>query len=113
MTIEEATSLPHEGTHMYGNRTQFVFEPHVAMREVTATLQLAAIAAESSFGAQRLEVEARWAVDEASRTVVVEGASEVARSLAAIFLGYARREFGPDAVRVTSPTAAPPTGGDS
>jgi hypothetical protein len=92
---------------MYGNPTQFVFGPEVAMAEVTATLHLAAIAAESSYGAQRLEVEARWAVDEASRTVTIEGVSEVARLLAAIFLGYARREFGPNAVHVAPlPTSA-------
>jgi hypothetical protein len=88
---------------MHVDHTQFTFDESVAMSEVAGTLALARLAAESLHGRERLEMEASASVDEQSRCVRISGASEVARSLAVIFLGYARHEFGTNAVRVGAP----------
>jgi hypothetical protein len=88
------------------------FDRTVSMAEVAGTLQLARLAAESLHGAGRVELDAAWSLERRSRRVAIDTSTRAGRSLALVFLGYARREFGGDAVRVCrSASAAPHTAG--
>jgi hypothetical protein len=87
------------------------FAPGVSMDEVSATLDLAVLAAQSLYGVERLQLDADWHVDAAARTVAVDTAPAAGRTLAMILLGYVRREFGDAAVRVTRATAGRPWAG--
>jgi hypothetical protein len=73
------------------------------MGDAADTLQLARIAAESLFGAERVGLEAPASVDSPGRRVTIASATEAGRALAVLFLAYARREFGPAAVACTTP----------
>jgi hypothetical protein len=70
------------------------------MDEVEGTLHLARLAAESLHGEDRVRLDAKFAIDRAAHTCVIDTTCEVGRTLALIFAGYARREFGDDAVRM-------------
>ena len=76
------------------------FRPSVAMAQVSDTLELARLATESLHGPERVELDVRWEVDAAARTVAIDGTTEVGRTLAIVFLGFTKREFGNGAVQV-------------
>jgi hypothetical protein len=80
--------------------THFRFEDSVPAQAVGETMHLAMMAAQILFGPERVAVEARVQFDPATRHAIVSGATEVSRSLAALFLGYAWREFDRDALKV-------------
>lgn len=80
---------------------RFTFNGSIPAEEIEGTLRLACLAAESLHGADRVHLEARHTVDHATRTVIIDMTEEVGRTLALIFGGYARREFGDDAVKMT------------
>jgi hypothetical protein len=79
----------------------FTFAPSAPEGSVNDTLTLSLIAVETLFGPERVRIEchAAFATD-GNRQVRVSGQTEVARALAAIFLGYCWREFGSEAVTV-------------
>jgi hypothetical protein len=79
---------------------QLLFQPTVSMREVQDTLELARLAAESLCGPERMEVDTHWEVHVAGKRVCIDTATEAGRTLAIVFLGLVKREFGSDAVRV-------------
>jgi hypothetical protein len=85
---------------MQKNTTRFIFEPQVPMQEVEATMLLSRLATESLHGFDRVELEASCHVDHRQRSVAIEQNSDVGHTLALIFLGYCRREFGEGAIRV-------------
>jgi len=89
----------------------FSFGPEVPMTDAEATLRLAALAVESLHGADRIQLELHVRVEREERRFVVDIATDVGRTLAVIFSGYARREFGDDAVRVTTGALAAAGGG--
>ena len=64
------------------------------------TLQLAVMAAQSLHGAERVELEAPALLDAVSNSVTIGSDTDVGRTLATIFLGYIRREYGASAARV-------------
>ena len=74
--------------------TRFIFVPTVSIDEVGGTLQLAQLAAASLHGPERVELEAHPQIDRAQRAVTIDTTSEAGRTVALIFLGYVRREFG-------------------
>lgn len=80
---------------------QFKFAGQVAMPEVEATLRLALLACESLHGEDRVQLETEVDCDQAARTCIVDHSTEPGRTLAAIFGGYVRREFGDHAVRIS------------
>lgn len=86
------------------NHSTFVFSfgEHVDMAEVEQTLELARMACEALHGPDRIVLETLTSFDPASRQVCVTGSTPPGRDLAAIFFGYARREYGPSAVHVRS-----------
>jgi hypothetical protein len=75
-----------------------IFDPGIDMEEVAGTLELARLGAESLYGAETVELEAAWRLDRPNRCVDIDTFTRVGRTLALIFLGYVRREFGPGAV---------------
>ncbi len=70
------------------------FMKRVPIDEVAGTLRLACLAAESLHGADRVRLEARYDIDRGARTVAIDMSSEAGKTLAVVFSGYARREFG-------------------
>jgi len=91
-------------------RVQLVFEPDVDMSDVAETLELSRLAADALYGPERMALEASWRLDRPSGTVVIDTSTAPGRAVATIFLGYARREFGEQAVRVTRAGTAPRPG---
>lgn len=87
---------------------RYVFEPGVLFAEVLATLDLALIAVESLHGESRSRLDARFTDDPTKRAVVIDASTDVGRALNQVFIGYARREFGEDAVSVERGDRAPP-----
>jgi hypothetical protein len=81
---------------------KFAFNDSVSMPEVEATLRLALLAAESLHGEDRLRLETRTKIDRARHACLVDTTTEVGRTLAAIFGGYVRREFGEEAVQIAN-----------
>jgi hypothetical protein len=82
------------------NQIRFDFETCVSMEEVEGTLELAQIAAESLHGRGRVELEASCETDVPERSVLIDARSDAGRTLALIFLGYVRREFGGSAFKM-------------
>ena len=76
------------------------FAPGVSMHEVQDTLELARLAAESLHGSERVELELRLDVDVARRSVSIDTGTRAGRTIAMVFLGLVKREFGNEAVRV-------------
>jgi hypothetical protein len=79
---------------------QFTLHEAVSMEEAKGTLALARMAVESLYGRDRVELEAAAHFDDAARQISFEVSRQVGRALALVFAGYARREFGADAVHV-------------
>ena len=76
------------------------FRHSVSMSQVSDTFELARLATESLHGPERVELDARWEVDGSTRFVAIDSTTEVGRTLAIVFLGYVKREFGSDAVQI-------------
>ncbi len=85
---------------MAHENTIFRFAASVPMDEVQSTLQLARLAAASLHGEDRVRLHADSHVDIARRTCEIDTSREAGRTMALIFGGYVRREFGDDAVFV-------------
>lgn len=85
---------------MDSTSTQIVFDRHVPLKDVEGTLRLAQLAAESLHGQNRVELEASCSIDRDRHKVAIQTMTDVGRTLAAVFLGYARREFGTEAMTV-------------
>jgi hypothetical protein len=79
---------------------RFMFDQSVPLREARETLKLAQMAVESLHGRERVEFEAPVAIDGIARMFEFDVSRRTGRTLALIFSGYVRREFGPEAVRV-------------
>lgn len=91
----------------------FTFGTDVPMREVEFTLQLALLAVESLHGEDRVMLETANRIDHVTRTCAIDTTSDTGRTLAVVFGGFARREFGDDAVtvRLINPFTASQAGG--
>jgi hypothetical protein len=79
---------------------RFTFKGHVPMRQVEGTLKLAQLAAQSLHGSERVDLEAQCETDHRQGTVVIDASTNAGRTVAMIFLGYVRREFGVDVVQM-------------
>ena len=88
---------------MTQDTVQFRFGNATPMREVRGTLHLARLAAESLHGVDRMRLEAMYAIDDVAHMVEIDIDSKVGRTLAIVFAGYVRREFGEGAVRMERP----------
>ncbi len=72
----------------------------VPFNEAEDTLRLARLAVESIYGPQRAEFDAPVDIDRVARTFIIDVSGRVGKTLALVFTGYARREFGPESVVV-------------
>jgi len=85
---------------MLTNSIRFDFGCGVPMRDAEGTLRLALLAVESLVGADRVRLEAHFSIDREGRCIVIDTTAKPGRLLALVFSGYARREFGCNAVAV-------------
>ena len=85
---------------MNATTVKFTFDRTVSMPDVEATLRLAILACESLHGEDRVRLETRIRTARAKRVVEIDNASDAGQTLALVFGGYVRREFGDDAVQV-------------
>ncbi len=74
--------------------------PSVPFQEAEDTLRLARLAVESIYGPERTGLEAQVDIDREARLFTINVSRRVGRTLALVFAGYARREFGPGSVLV-------------
>ena len=79
---------------------KYVFKQSIDTEEVQLTLTLARIATSSLHGESRVRLEARHALDNGSRTCVIDAGGDVGRDLNRLFVGFIRREFGEDGFNV-------------
>jgi hypothetical protein len=78
----------------------FEFDHAVPIDEVAGTFELALMGVESLYGPARVALDAVYRIDRTNRTIEIDRSSDVGGTLALVFLGYARREFGDAAVRM-------------
>jgi hypothetical protein len=78
----------------------FTFDGTVPMDEVQFTLRLALLAVESLHGEDRVMLDTGSRIDHSARTCTIDTTSDTGRTLAVVFGGFARREFGNEAVSV-------------
>jgi hypothetical protein len=79
---------------------RFTFKADVPLDEAKNTLSLAGLAVESLFGRERVELETSVAIDRSRRQFTFDISRRLGRTLALIFAGFIRREFGADMVVV-------------
>lgn len=72
----------------------------VPLYDVQDTLELARLGAVSLYGPERTSLEAHADLDPQTSTVTIDTTTAVGRTLAILFLGYARRQYGEHAVQV-------------
>jgi hypothetical protein len=82
------------------DQTQIHFASGVDMQDAEGTLRLAQLAAESLHGTARVELEACCDTNPTTRRIAIDTSTETGRTLALVFIHYARCEFGPAAVTV-------------
>ncbi|MCC7409802.1 MAG: hypothetical protein IT442_17180, partial [Phycisphaeraceae bacterium] len=88
---------------MTHSRVTFTFRDSVPMAEVESTLRLAVLAVESLHGEDRVRLETQAKVDRQARVCVIDTSLDVGRTLATVFGGFVRREFGEEAVDIQLP----------
>lgn len=82
------------------NAMHVTLDRTVPFKEAEDTLRLARLAVESIYGAQRTELEVLVDIDSDARRFIIDVSRRAGKTLALVFTGYARREFGPDCVMV-------------
>ena len=73
---------------------RYTFDPSLSLRDVEASLFLAALAAESLHGRSQVRLDASFILSRKKRSCVVDATTEVGRSITRIFTGFLAREFG-------------------
>ena len=89
---------------------QFVFQPSVPIVEAELTLHLATYAVEGLYGEARVRLEVGYHVDNARRSITVDGGTEVGAALVKVFTRLLLREFGEDGFQVRPAAAQEATG---
>ncbi len=95
-----AHALPSTPAPPLTRGVRLLFAPDVPLDEVAATLELSLFATRSIYGGDAVAIDTGSSIDADDRTVTVDTSSKAGRTLALVFLGYVRREFGDAAVRV-------------
>ena len=85
---------------MISERYRYSFAPTIEFEEIEASLVLALLAVESLHGESQTRLDAAHAVDSAARVLVIDASTTVGQDLNRLFVGFLKREFGPDAFRV-------------
>jgi hypothetical protein len=87
---------------------RYTFGPEVPQEEIEASLVLALFAVESLHGEAQVRLDAVYTLDANGHECLVDATTNVGRSLNRIFVGFLRREFGPEGFKVERLDAAPP-----
>lgn len=82
---------------------KLMIQPKVSMRDIRGTLQLARMATEILYGSDQVALDGRWEMSRKRRVVMIHTETKVGHTFALVFMGFARREFGRDAVQVSGP----------
>ncbi len=85
---------------MTGQLYRYDFDPSVPFGDVEETLILAVLAAEGLHGRSPVRLDAFFSTDLASRSCVLDTATEVGRSIARIFTGFVSHEFGEESFKI-------------
>jgi hypothetical protein len=93
---------------MNGPAYKYTFADHVPAEEAEATLLLSLLALEALRGESQVRLDAGHHFDPDRRACVIDAGTAVGRDLNRVFVGYLRREFGPDAFRVERVAAVHP-----
>jgi hypothetical protein len=86
---------------------RYTFAPETSLEEAEASLLLALLAVESLHGEAQALLDAAHFFDTDRRACVIDAATAVGRDLNRLFVGFLRREFGPDAFAVERVAEAP------
>ena len=78
----------------------FTFDVGIPMDEVCGTLELARLAVQTLHGAEWVELGTSTAIDLPRHEIVIQATNLAGARMVVMFLGYGRREFGTDAIRV-------------
>ena len=79
----------------------YTFKTTIPAGDVEETLLLAVLAAEGLHGQSEVRLEAAYDFDHEQHACVIDCGSEVGRDICRMFTGFALREFGEDAFRVS------------
>lgn len=88
-----------------GSTYRYEFKEGIPLEDAKEALLLAVMAAESLHGRSRVQLDASFRLDEATRICVVNASTDVGRDIARIFTGYLTREFGEGAFQVERTSA--------
>ena len=79
---------------------RYEFEPHVRLETLESALLLTFWAAESLHGEIQVQLDFAYYLDAESRLCVIDASTDVGVDACRLFLGFLKREFGPDCFRV-------------
>ena len=85
---------------MNRTRYRYEFEPEISLRDVEESVALAILAAEGVHGEAQVRLDAGYAIDESARACLIDASTVVGETIARVFTGFLRKEFGEDAFRV-------------
>jgi len=85
---------------MTANAFRFEFEPLVSLESAELSLHLAMYAVEGLYGEARVRLDTSYHLDEARRSITVDGGTEVGAAIVKVFTRLLTREFGEDGFRV-------------
>jgi len=85
---------------MFAGDFRFTFSRNVQLDDAEMTLQLASMAVEGLYGAARVRTEFTYEIDFEQRSLVIDGKSDVGKSIALVFTGLLIREIGEAAFHV-------------
>lgn len=86
---------------MMGGKIVFQFKANAGWDEVIGTLQLAIIAAEALHGEEAVYIWSKLQRDDNLRLITVDANNEIGQTIATIFSGLSRREFGADCISIS------------
>lgn len=78
----------------------YTFSNDLVMQDIEETLLLSVIAAEALHGRSKVNLDAKFRLDERQRTCEVDASNDVGRDIARIFTGLLTTEFGEAAFQV-------------
>jgi hypothetical protein len=97
--------------NMGGASYRFEFGKRVPLKKVEKSLLLAVVVAESLHGRSAMRLETSFQLDKEDRTCVVDGTTDVGRSIACVLTGLLSLEFGEEAFAVTRGAGTSAQGG--
>jgi len=89
---------------MTNDTYRYAFEKTVKMQAVEESLLLAVIATEGLHGRVKVNLDARFTIDDQERRCEIDADNDVGKDLARIFTGLLVSEMGEGVFKITKPT---------